>query len=1046
MKIQFKVCFYALLSLAINLSYSQVGFDLAQEIQADFVHQFWSINHGDLDGDGDIDVVLGHHVFLNNGNGSLIESKGAISTTTLPRSSSIGDVDGDGDLDVLIKPEGVIFINDGNAKFTSYETPIENYYKIKEGEFLDLDVDGDLDCLIYDDNGGPHAFFNDGNGNFDEVETNIFPETYSAWFRIYVEDINDDGLEDILVNGLVSSRSPFLKILINNGGFSFTEHEISFATFGGSLKVGDLNNDGNKDIVISGEDADGYGQTEVLINDGNFNFELKTNDIIDLREGNIELIDVDLDQDLDVVISGVNNLSSQRNKPKTSLYLNNGNADFTEEPTVFEKVRYSDRGISKIDVDSDGDDDLIIAGIVESSEFYGNLYINDGNGNFTKIGTSPFPDLENTTTATGDINGDGWDDVITMGADYGPNNVVSTQCQIFINDQNDNFISNQSFHGAQLGDLKLFDFDSDGDLDLILLGNQKGDSGPGYSNPLYSGIVSKLYLNDGNGNFEESASSPFTPLWYCSIEVLDFDNDNDDDLVIIGLNSSYDPITSIYRNDGSGEFTLIESEIPNFGIGDIESGDLDGDSDLDLVISGFSSVGDAGDRTTKIYYNDGDGQFEDSNLQLTGFGRGSISIGDTDGDGDLDFIQSGGTTRFGDSELLPLNSYTFHYRNNGNGTFNRELINDIGSLLKCSAQLADIDNDNDLDYVITGELDSQFCSFLDCKRSKIYLNNGFGDFFEVVTTIEPTDFGSLSAFDFDNDGLIDILLSGNTDLTKGRSRLYRNSTITDNLPLVNSSVEDKILNKGFGSTSLNLLDIFIDKIGSGFSYITRINDSRIITADYENDNLILIEAELAGKTDVIITAQDEYGSVVSNKFSVKVNTIPSINDAIQDQVYTQGFVSSTIDISSRYSDPDGDELTYTIEVSDESIVNANYVDGILTINEGVITGETTVSITIDDGNTGIILDEFSVKVEKPLSIDTDRSLLVYPNPSPQNFTLMGSGFSNVDVKSIDGKQVNYSLIERGDEVVVQFNEEYKGILILKVEIEDQKIIRKLIKY
>ncbi len=293
-----------------------------------------------------------------------------------------------------------------------------------------------------------------------------------------------------------------------------------------------------------------------------------------------------------------------------------------------------------------------------------------------------------------------------------------------------------------------------------------------------------------------------------------------------------------------------------------------------------------------------------------------------------------------------------------------------------------------------------------------------------------------------------MLLTGKgTDFFRPTTRLYKNFTETENLPIVNNPVEDQIYNIGFGSSAINLSDIFLDNIGNGFSYVTRIYDTRVITADYDDNNLILIEANQAGETNVIITAKDENGSVVSDEFSVKVNTLPDVNDAIQDQIYTQGFISFAIDVSNRYSDPDGDELAISISVVDESIVNATYSDNVLTIIEGDEVGETIITLIVDDGNTGLVFDEFAVVVEKPLLVNSN-SFKVYPNPSSENFTLVtgNSFYSDVSIKSIDGKELDYSVIKKNGEIHIKFHEDYKGILFLKVEIDNKIHITKLIKY
>ena len=1031
--------------------FCQVRFDLAAEIHADFDLDVLSINYADLDNDGDTDVVLGHQIYLNQGNGSLIEKTGAISLSKFGRSSSVGDVDSDGDVDVFIIEEGILFLNDGNASFSSYDTPMQElspYFDSEDGVLVDLDLDGDMDCFLYDFNQDPRVFLNDGSANFQEVENTIFPKM-SSTSKIYTDDLNEDGKEDIIINGLLTYDNPITEIYLNNEGLSFNKLPFEFPpVFYASMKFGDLDGDGSKDIVVIGEDTEGVKNTEILMNDGDLNFSSVDHSMKDISRGSVEMIDVDVDSDLDVVLTGTIKEPGRKEQETTLLYINDGNGNFTEGSSNFDQVMSAYGGLangtSKVDIDNDGDDDLILTGYQNGSRRSNHLYLNDGKGTFKKITTSPFPNLQYSTTITGDINNDGWSDVIITGSEF--TNTRQTTCQVFFSDQQNGFILNQAFHGAHRGDLEFIDFDLDGDLDFIITGEQKGDSGPGYSNPLFSGVRTRLYENDGSGNYEEMVDHPFEDTWYSSIEVIDFDGDEDNDLIIMGRSASFATNTNVYENNGSGKFTLAESNIADLGSGDLDSGDLDGDGDIDLVITGYNNVVADGGRKTKIYYNDGNGQFEDSGLELVGFSDGSINIGDTDSDGDLDFIQSGQVTRFG-GHGLPLNIYTFHYRNNGDGTFSRELINDVGALEFCSSHLVDLDNDKDLDYLVTGQLDGQFSNFLDHSDAKVYLNDGWGRFFEIGTEMKGSYSGSISVLDFDDDGLQDVLFSGDDESGGSATRLYRNKTNTENIPSVLNHIEDQVYNQGFGSASFDLSLVFPDS-EVDINYWGTVDDTRIIEGSFDSHlNLVLSEGSQPGEANVTVTAVYQVGYLLTEAFKFSVNSLPRVNNPIEDQQYTQGFGSSRIDVSERYSDPDGDNLIISVAVLDEDVVVATYNDGLLTLNEGLEVGETEITITIDDGNTGIVTDSFRVTVERVLSTADKLDVRVYPNPSSQNFTLSTfNSYSSLYIKSIDGREIDYALVKKGDETLIDITDEYKGLLILEVVIEGQKFVRKLIKH
>ena len=130
----------------------------------------------------------------------------------------------------------------------------------------------------------------------------------------------------------------------------------------------------------------------------------------------------------------------------------------------------------------------------------------------------------------------------------------------------------------------------------------------------------------------EEVSTVFPPLQTNSSSSFgDVDGDGDLDLVLTG--NSGGQFAALYLNDGSG--------------------DLDLDGDLDLIISGFG-----GGSSATVYINDGRGNFTNAEIGLPGYREGSLSLGDIDGDGDLDMILNG--------EDFDLEPTTILYRNNLN--------------------------------------------------------------------------------------------------------------------------------------------------------------------------------------------------------------------------------------------------------------------------------------------------------------------------------------------------------------------------------------------
>ena len=101
-----------------------------------------------------------------------------------------------------------------------------------------------------------------------------------------------------------------------------------------------------------------------------------------------------------------------------------------------------------------------------------------------------------------------------------------------------------NFDGGERSSIAFADIDNDNDQDVLITGK----------NNFYQNFT-KLYINDGAGNFSEITGVPFDKVWMSSIAWTDIDNDNDQDLLITGENGSDQRIAKLYTNDGNGNFS-----------------------------------------------------------------------------------------------------------------------------------------------------------------------------------------------------------------------------------------------------------------------------------------------------------------------------------------------------------------------------------------------------------------------------------------------------------------------------------------------------------
>ncbi|MGB4842869.1 MAG: VCBS repeat-containing protein [Ferruginibacter sp.] len=377
------------------------------------------------------------------------------------------------------------------------------------------------------------------------------------------------------------------------------------------------------------------------------------------------------------------------------------------------------------------------------------------------------------------------------------------------------------------------DYNNDSKLDILITGL----------------LGSKLYRNRGGNTFIEVTGLSMPKLAYSTVAWGDYDNDGDLDFVIAGFNTAEGPLygntTTIYNND-AGVFNMLPARLTGISRGTVAWGDYDNDGDLDLLVTGdTTSTGLSG--ITKIYKNMGRSVFsEQTSIVLIGISAGaSAAWADYDRDGDLDLVLSGGINN-GNSRIskiykndFPINSFTeqpivlyplqasslawgdydndgdpdllltgldttFLYKNNYPlNTFSQITVSPAGltGVGQGSVKWGDYDNDGKLDIFLSGH--TRGWPGVGPAVAKLYRNGGGNTFREVIITPVPLKGVSLSSLalgDYNNDGRLDLLLTGKTDDAGATvTKLYRNTggVIANTAPSVPTdftiSVED-----GFG--------------------------------------------------------------------------------------------------------------------------------------------------------------------------------------------------------------------------------------------------------
>ena len=337
------------------------------------------------------------------------------------------------------------------------------------------------------------------------------------------------------------------------------------------------------------------------------------------------------------------------------------------------------------------------------------------------------------------------------------NSSSSYETGLYRNDGNDTFtkVTPSPFNDVAVGSFSWGDYDNDGDVDLLIQGANNSAS-----------PVTKLYQNKGSDDFTE-VNAGIIQVYDGSVRWADYNNDGYLDMLVNGFDDN-EYVAKIYKNNQDGTFSEETSAILSGTIkSSVEWADYDKDGDMDFVFTGFDFTGTL---TSILYKNNGNGSFVDSELQMPGVWLGDAAWGDYDMDGNIDLIISG----FKNPDRI-----TKLYHNNGAGSFDEVTDTPFEGVSHSSLEWGDYDNDGDLDLFLSGANESGGWEYF----TKIYDNNGDGTFSESTVSFPNTLYWGDTAWgDYDNDGDIDLIQTGYTPTGAIKTVIYRNDNGLQNVP------------------------------------------------------------------------------------------------------------------------------------------------------------------------------------------------------------------------------------------------------------------------
>ncbi|HEV9038679.1 MAG TPA: VCBS repeat-containing protein [Puia sp.] len=385
---------------------------------------------------------------------------------------STGDVNGDGLEDFFIggafKQSGRLYLQNRDGSFTGRDLVTGNKYEEDmQSVFFDADGDKDPDLLVvggsseFEDHSSfycPRLYLNDGKGNFRLDSVAFSPLVRTPAKAVAVADMDGDGDMDIFIGGRVSlgsyPRPPDSYILRNDHG-RFTD--VTDAVCPALRHIGminaavwaDIDGDGKPDLIVAGD----WMPIRIFTNDGHTLTEITGRSGLKDLSGfwrSLQIVDVDHDGHPDIVAGnlGTNNpwhISSDR---PAELIAKDFDGNGIMDPVFCYYIRGDDgtyrlsAGVSRDNwamempsIKKKFDDNAKYASapmeeiftpemmqgalVLDCKEVRSGWFRNDGKGNFR---FHPFPAMAQiapvNATAAGDVNGDGFTDLILAGNDY----------------------------------------------------------------------------------------------------------------------------------------------------------------------------------------------------------------------------------------------------------------------------------------------------------------------------------------------------------------------------------------------------------------------------------------------------------------------------------------------------------------------------------------------------------------------------------------------------------------------------------------------------
>jgi hypothetical protein len=507
-----------------------------------------------------------------------------------------------------------VMINDGTNTFTEtiiYEK--SGNINISHAQFTDLNTSGTKDLIIADHVNNEFYWFENGEGQRNDIVTGLSVSSF------LIDDFNGNGVNELIYQFESSGNSNFRVLEVDNSGaeVSFTEvnsyevtgvanslepidvnsdginhfaytiaatnihevglfynenNELSFSLTKistseshvnkpRSLKRVDLNQDGNMDILVFGNDTDIIWFKER--SNGTYEQQVIISTLNNLRQ--FEVVDINNNGFLDIITASPGNHTF-------SIWYNDGNQTFTEQKLTSTTTQISTpTNFSVADLNNNGLMDFVVVGSSLFGSQRGIFWIrNEGDGNFS----APIPIQTNLVmmgeVITYDFDGNGWIDIVVANGQYSTEGL-----RVIKNLGNETFWVTQP-SSTRAVSLRLGDIDNDGLMDFVTRDQENKN------------IV--WFRNNGDFTFTENII-PMDEERDLLFEICDAGNNGVTDIFFytsyFGYTNIANHVVGILTNDGNQNFekTYFLQNMHNIQTALAFDADEDGDIDFLLGIA-----------------------------------------------------------------------------------------------------------------------------------------------------------------------------------------------------------------------------------------------------------------------------------------------------------------------------------------------------------------------------------------------------------------------------------------------------------------------------